>query len=112
MDTTRKVRRWWLIAAMLTVVAWFLGAYLSPVSNLWVWLNLLTPAGHPHLTVLPLAYPAVGVDGHTLTSLFGLVFVIAAATRWISYLELFNPPADTAAGTAAQSPNLPLPPRP
>jgi hypothetical protein len=110
MDTTRKARRWWLIAAILTVVAWFLGAYLSPVSNLWVWLNLLTPAGHPHLTVLPLAYPAVGVDGHTLISLFGLVFVIAAATRWISYLELFNPPATPAEGSAI--PNLPLPPRP
>ncbi|KMO82600.1 hypothetical protein [Mycolicibacterium chlorophenolicum] len=112
MDTTRKARRWWLIAATLSIVAWFLGAYLSPVSNLWVWLNLLTPAGHPHLTVLPLAYPAVGIDGHTLTSLFGLVLVIGAATRWISYLELFNPPTETVEGTAAPSPNLPLPPRP
>ena len=111
METTPKARRWWLITAVLTAVAWFLGAYLSPVSNLWVWLNLLTPAGHPHLTVLPLAYPAVGIDGHTLVSLLGLVLVIAAATRWLSYLELFNPPAAPADGMTAPSPNLPLPPR-
>lgn len=111
MDTTGKGRRWWLVAVVIIVVAWFLGAYLSPVSNLWVWLNLLTPAGRPHLTTLPLAYPAVGVDGHTLMSLFGLVLLVAAAVRWVSYLELFNPPPSPEPGMTGPNANPSLPPR-
>ena len=112
METAQQGRIWWLITAAATLLAWLVGAYLPPVANLWVELNLITPAGQPHLAAFPYDYPAVGIDGHTLCSLAGIVIMVAAVTRWISYLERHTPPAP------ALTPEIPTmltpqqPPRP
>lgn len=95
----------WLIAPAATTVIWLFGAYIPALSNIWVMLNVLVPAGHPRLMTFPLAYPAVGIDGHTMASLIGLLLIIGATTRWISYLELFTPTPPDAAPAPASPPN-------
>ena len=54
------------------------------------------------------AYPAVGIDGNTIASLFGLLLIIGATTRWLSYLERFTP--DPAATALAAPPAVAPPP--
>lgn len=95
----------WLTAPAATTVIWLFGAYIPALSNIWVMLNVLVPAGHPRLMTFPLAYPAVGIDGHTMASLIGLLLIIGATTRWISYLELFTPTPPDAAPAPASPPN-------
>ena len=77
----------WARAMVFTLGLWIIGAYLPQLSSFWVQLNVLVGAGKPHLFTLPLAYPAVGIDLHTLASLSGLLLVIGAATRWLTYIE-------------------------
>ena len=98
--------------AVAIVVTWALGAYIPAISNVWVYLNILTPAGQTNLADIPFAYPAVGIDGSTLCSLAGIVVTAAAITTWISYLERYTPPAQHALGTQppASRPNSALPP--
>jgi len=104
MGSATPRRHGWLITPALCTAIWLAGAYMPALSNLWVTLNILVPAGHPRRMTFPLAYPAVGIDGNTIASLIGLLLLIAATTRWISYLERFTPqPAPTA-------PPLPAPP--
>lgn len=83
----RGGRPWWLVAVIAALAVWFIGSYLPAVSNLWVSINILAPAGQRHLLTFPLAYPAVGVDLHTLLSLIGLLIILCAALRWVTYLE-------------------------
>ncbi|MEB3022959.1 MULTISPECIES: hypothetical protein [Mycolicibacter] len=94
-------RPWWLGAVIVACVVWGLGAYFPAISNVWVLLNVLTPAGQPSLATFPLAYPAVGVDANTLVSLVGLLFVIGGTTRWITYLTKANPGIAPNPGAAA-----------
>lgn len=101
--TPRKYR--WLIAPASTTVIWLIGAYIPALSNIWVTLNVLVPAGAPRRMTFPLAYPAVGIDGHTTASLIGLLLIIGATTRWISYLELFTPTPPDATPAPAATPN-------
>jgi hypothetical protein len=114
MSTPHGNRAWWLFAVLATVLVWLIGAYVPALSNFWVELNLITPAGRPHLAVLPLDYPAVGIDVHTLCSLSGVVVIVAAVTRWISYFERHTPPApDQGSGQPPlASPALVAPPVP
>lgn len=93
-----KLRRvpLWLITTIAALLIWFIGSYMPAVSNIWVQLNILAPAGKSHLLTFPLAYPAIGVDLHTLLSLLGAILVLCAAATWISYLERTRPQrADT-----------------
>lgn len=84
---SRQARPWWFIATLTVFGIWLIGAHISQISNIWVSLNLIVPAGKPHLFTLPLAHPAVGVDLHTLSSLAGLLLIASAITTWISYLH-------------------------
>lgn len=85
---------------MTASAMWLIGAYIPALSNAWVDLNVLTPAGRPHRLTFPFAYPAVGIDGHALCSLIGLLLVIGALTRWVTYLERYTPPPLLPAPTA------------
>lgn len=102
MEAGRRHRRWWLIAVVAATLGWFLGAYLPAVSNVWVALNVLTPAGQPSAAALPLAYPAVGVDPHTVVSLLGLLLMIGASVRWLTYLQKAEREIMPAAGAGTQ----------
>ncbi|MDD4865568.1 MAG: hypothetical protein PHQ28_00060 [Mycobacterium sp.] len=107
MDDQHRPRMWWLLAVIATAAAWLVGAYMPSVSSVWVRLNVLTAAGHRHLAALPFAYPAVGVDGDTLCSLLGVLLIVAAAVRWISYFERHTPPPLV---PPPSTPALPTPP--
>ncbi|OHU47222.1 hypothetical protein BKG82_26570 [Mycobacteroides chelonae] len=84
---SKPQRPWWFIATLAVLGIWLVGAHISQISNIWVSLNLIVPAGKPHLFTLPLAHPAVGVDLRTLTSLAGLAMIASAIATWISYLH-------------------------
>lgn len=104
MGLATRRKHGWLIAPAISAVIWFVGAYVPAVSNIWVMLNVLVPAGQPRRMTFLMAYPSVGIDGNTVASLFGLLLIIGATTRWISYLERFTPqppPADAPAPPAA-----------
>lgn len=105
MEVGRQNRRWWLLAVVGALVLWLLGAYLPAVSNVWVMLNVLTPAGQPGAATLPLAYPAVGVDPRTVVSLAGLLLVTGATVRWMTYLRKAEPDATAGAGPPAARPD-------
>lgn len=81
----------WLITTLAALLIWFIGAYMPALSNIWVQLNILAPAGKPHLFTFPLAYPAIGIDLHTLLSLIGAVLMLCAVATWFSYLERTRP---------------------
>lgn len=83
----------WLLAVFASLAVWVVGAYSPAVSSTWVDLNLLTAAGKPHLVRLPYAYPAVGVDAHTLASLVGVLLIVAAVTRCLTYMRQVHHPA-------------------
>jgi hypothetical protein len=100
MGSAAPRRHGWLIAPAITTVLWLIGAYIPAISNIWVMLNVLVPAGQPRRMTFLYAYPAVGIDGNTVASLFGLLLIIGATTRWLSYLERFTPPSAAAAPTA------------
>lgn len=102
MEAGRRHRSWWLIAVVVATLIWLLGAYLPAVSNVWVALNVLTPAGQPDAATLPLAYPAVGVDPHTVVSLVGLLLIIGASVRWLTYLQKAEHQIMPSAGAATQ----------
>lgn len=91
----------WLTAATIAAVVWLLGCYVPSVSNIWAQLNIIAPAGTPHLISMPLAYPAVGISPHTLCSLLGVLLVLGALTRWATYWQLDSTPP---APEHAQSP--------
>lgn len=111
MDPARPRRRSWLLVTAAAAV-WILGAYIPTLSNLWVTLNILAPAGQPHAATFPMAYPPVGVDGHTLCSLLGLLLVLGAAVRWITYLERYTPPPPAPAPLLPPAPATPAPAAP
>lgn len=106
MGSAAPRRHGWLIAPAICTVIWLIGAYIPAMSNIWVMLNILVPAGQPRRMTFLYAYPAVGIDGNTAASLFGLLLIIGATTRWLSYLERFTPPP-AAAATATPPPAAP-----
>ncbi len=89
----QRGRAAWPLAVLATLALWLAGAYSPGVSSTWVNLNLLTAAGRPHLARLPYAYPAVGVDGHTLASLLGVLLIVAALTRCLTYMKQIHHPS-------------------
>ncbi|MUL61177.1 MULTISPECIES: hypothetical protein [unclassified Mycolicibacterium] len=89
----QRGRAAWLLAVFATLALWLVGSYWPGMSSTWVDLNLLTAAGRPHLARLPYAYPAVGVDGHTLASLLGVLMIVAALTRCLTYMRQIHHPA-------------------
>lgn len=107
MGSPTSRRHGWLIAPAISTVIWLIGAYVPAVSNIWVMLNVLVPAGQPRRMTFLYAYPAVGIDGNTVASLFGLLLIIGATTRWFSYLERFTPNPAT---PAPASPPIVAPP--
>lgn len=114
MGTGGTGRPWWMAAIVLALIVWALGAYVPAISSVWVLLNIATPAGQPNIVAFPLAYPAVGVDAHTLVSLLGLLFVIGGTIRWITYLSKANPgfaPMAVAAAGTPQTMRAPVAPR-
>ena len=86
MESGTRARPVWLVAVGLALGVWLAGAYLPALSSAWVTLNLLTAAGQPHIVSLPMAYPEVGIDGHTVVSLVGVLFIVGGVTRWATYL--------------------------
>lgn len=108
MGSATSRRYGWLIAPAISTIVWLIGAYIPALSNIWVMLNVLVPAGQPRRMTFLGAYPAVGIDGNTIASLFGLLLIIGATTRWLSYLERFTP--DPAATALAAPPAVAPPP--
>ncbi len=104
MGSAKPRRHGWLIAPAISTVIWLIGAYIPALSNIWVMLNVLVPAGQPRRMTFLYAYPSVGIDGNTAASLFGLLLIIGATTRWFSYLERFTPNSAVAAPAPAVPP--------
>ncbi|WP_100514051.1 hypothetical protein [Mycobacteroides abscessus] len=108
-----NTRRWSLIGPAAILVIWFLGAYLPWMSSNWVFLNVLVAAGKPQLFTLPLAYPAVGMDGHTISSLLGLMVcasvlcAVLAHIHAIGSAEAATPDPGSAPRSPAMSAALP-----
>lgn len=69
------------VATIIGLTAWGLCAYVPALSSGLVLLNVLVAAGQPQLVSLPYAYPAVGMDGHTIVSLCGVLVLAAVATH-------------------------------
>ncbi|SIH22066.1 Uncharacterised protein [Mycobacteroides abscessus subsp. abscessus] len=84
---TPERRLWWIHTAGAVLLLWVIGAYVPAISNVWVTLNLVVPAGEPSMFTFPLAYPAVGADMNTLTSLAGLLLLICPTIAWFTYIE-------------------------
>ncbi len=100
-----RSRRAWLVVTVAATILWFIGAYIPALSNIWVGLNVLAPAGQPHRITFPFAYPAVGVNGHTAASLLGLLLILGAITRWLTYLQRHTPPpSESPPAPAVQTP--------
>lgn len=95
MEPGTRARPVWLVAVALALGVWLGGAYLPALSSVWVTLNILTPAGQPHIVGLPLAYPEVGIDGHTVVSLVGVLLIVGGVTRWATYLTKATDPNAT-----------------
>lgn len=103
-----NTRRWSLIGPAAILVIWFLGAYLPWMSSNWVYLNVLVAAGKPQLFTLPLAYPAVGMDGQTLASLIGLMLCASVLCAVLAHVHAIGT-AESAApdpGGAPRSPSM------
>ncbi|SIE17714.1 hypothetical protein [Mycobacteroides abscessus] len=88
----------WLKPVLILTLVWLVGAHISAISNVWVRMNLIVPAGKAHIITFSYAQPAVGVDGHTLLSLAGLLLVAAVIVTWFAMIERAGtvkpPPAD------------------
>lgn len=61
---------------------------MPALSSGLVEMNLLVAAGQPRLVSLPYAYPAVGIDGHTLVSLCGVLVLLSVATYIVDRARL------------------------
>ncbi|ORW03360.1 MULTISPECIES: hypothetical protein [Mycobacterium] len=109
METAARSRPVWLAAVRLALAIWFVGAYIPVLSSAWVSLNILTAAAQPHIATFPMAYPAVGIDAHTVVSLIGLILIIGGVTRWVTYLTKAEP-AHAVPAAPGRDPAAPAPP--
>lgn len=76
------------VATIIGLTAWALCAYVPALSSRLVALNVLVASGQPQLMSLPYAYPAVGMDGHTIASLCGVLILASVATHVVDRARL------------------------
>lgn len=76
------------LATIVGLTAWGLCAYMPALSSALVKMNLLVAAGQPQLVTLPYAYPAVGIDGHTIVSLCGVLILASVVTHIVDRARL------------------------
>lgn len=79
--------KWASVVVGFLAAFWLIGCYISTVSNWWVSLGLLAPAGADHVLTFPGARPAVGMTLPTIFSLLGLLALIYAGLRWFAYIR-------------------------
>lgn len=87
MLTLKNSKTPWLRPVLVLTLGWLVGAHISAISNIWVRMNLIVPAGQAHIVTFSYAQPAVGVDGHTLFSLAGLLMIVAVIATWFAMIE-------------------------
>lgn len=79
--------KWASVVVGFLAAFWLVGCYISTVSNWWVSLGLLAPAGADHVLTFPGARPAVGMTLPTIFSLLGLLALVYAGLRWFAYIR-------------------------
>lgn len=115
---TGRPTKWVSGTVAFLAAFWLVGCYIPTISNWWVRLGLLSPAGADHVFTFPAARPAVGMTVFTMASLFGALFLAFSGLHWLAYIrqDEFRPEPPRAARTPkpgpSTSPSIPTAPAP